>query len=447
MKSHAQIVNCISWRVMSAKQWLLDGMAQRQPGIRLITVLFLGCLTAAHTTAQAIPSPKAKPSAQSISDAAFSTWINQFRQDALKQGISTVTFDLAFAGVSVSQSVLTASERQPELERRIWTYLNGAVSDHRIKKGREMLAAHRSLLQSVYETYGVQPQVIVAIWGLESSFGAATGRTDIVEALTTIAFKGRRKDYARRELMAVLTILEKGYATRSQLRGSWAGAMGHTQFIPSTYLGFAVDNNQDGRRDLWGELSDVFASTANYLAKWNWQRSQSWGREVTLPPDFNYSLADSRIIKSVKDWSKLGLKSVAPTSLEDDINQSASLLLPGGHKGPAFLTYQNFRSILRYNNSTAYALAVSHLADRIAGAKPLQGKWPMSEEPLSKFDRIDMQQRLNRLGYEPGRVDGIIGARTRAALRLYQKDIGVPADGFPTLTVLGRLRQNDGANP
>ncbi len=409
------------------------------------------CLVAAFASlpvaAETVPIPRAKPKAGDVADPAFAAWIKQFRKDAAAQGISAATFDLAFAGISINRVVLKASERQPEFTRQIWTYLDGAVSDYRIRIGREKLAANRNLLQEIYARYGVPPEVIVAIWGLESSFGAAMGKIDIFEALATIAYTGRRKDYARTQLLAALTILEKNLAARSQLRGSWAGAMGYTQFIPSTYLVYAVDHDGNGRKDLWTALPDVFASTANYLAKSNWQRGQPWGREITLPAGFDHSLADSTIVKSVKDWSKLDITSATTTPLDKEMNESASLLLPGGYTGPAFLVYQNFRSILRYNNSTAYALAVSLLSDRLNGANPLQGNWPKSEPPLSRIDRIDMQQRLIKLGYEPGRADGIIGARTRAALRLFQRDIGVPADGFPTLAVLSRLRQSKGANP
>lgn len=415
-------------------------------GQPLLAFLIVTLLSMPDGRAESVPKPDRKPEIADTSDAGFVSWINQFRKYALQKGISPATFDLAFAGISIKQSVLTASERQPEVEQRIWTYLEKAVSSYRLQRGRELMATHQPLLQEIYETYGVQPHVLVAIWGLESNFGAAMGKTDTFEALATIAYQGRRRAFARKELIAALTILEKGYAKRDQLRGSWAGAMGQTQFIPSTYLNYAVDGNGDGRRDLWHDLEDVFASTANYLAKWNWQRGRRWGREVITPADFDYTLADPAIIKPVESWSKLGVRAAA-TSLEADKNQAASLFLPAGHAGPAFLIYQNFRSIMKYNNSPAYALAVSHLADRLDGAAPLKGKWPKSEPPLTRHDRIDMQRRLKKLGYELGRTDGIVGARTRAALRLYQKKIGLPADGFPTSTILARLRQDKEAGP
>ncbi len=392
----------------------------------------------------AVPSNSTVAAVQDKQDLTFAQWINLFRSEALSKGISASTFDQAFVGVFLNQLVLEKSERQPEIERQIWTYLDLAVSENRIHRGRKLLTQHRSLLQNIQRIYNVQPEYLVAIWGLESNFGSKMGSFDIVEGLATIAYRGRRKDYAKKELMAMLKILENGYARRSQLRGSWAGAMGQMQFIPSAYLEYAVDHNADGRRDIWNNLGDVFASTANYLAKWNWQSGQDWGEEIVLPADFDYSLADTTIVKSVAEWSALGVWAAAGSSLADDKHQIASIIVPGGYQGPAFLIYQNFRTILRYNNSSAYALAVGHLADRMKGGPAIKGTWPIHEPPLPRFDREDLQLRLLKLGYEPGTVDGLVGPRSRAALRRYQKNIGVPADGFPTQELLGRLRQETG---
>lgn len=389
----------------------------------------------------AVPSNSPVAAVQDKQDLTFAQWINLFRSEALSKGISASTFDQAFVGVFLNQLVLGKSEWQPEIERQIWTYLDLAVSENRIHRGRELLTQHRSLLQDMQRIYNVQPEYLVAIWGLESNFGSEMGSFDIVEALATIAYRGRRKDYAKKELIAMLKILENGYARRAQLHGSWAGAVGQMQFIPSAYLEYAVDHDGDGRRDIWNNLGDVFASTANYLAKWNWQSGQGWGREIVLPADFDYSLADTMIVKSVAEWSALGVRAVAGSSLGDDKHQIASIIVPGGYQGPAFLIYQNFRTILRYNNSSAYALAVGHLADRIKGGPAIKGTWPIHEPPLPRFDREDLQRRLIKLGYEPGTIDSLVGPRTRAALRRYQKNIGVPADGFPTQELLGRLRQ------
>jgi membrane-bound lytic murein transglycosylase B len=415
-----------------------------------ISLVIIGCSAAPSETAQgslATPSEPAFAAIQGEPALTFAQWINLFRSEALSRGISPSTFDQAFTGVTLNQSVLEASERQPEFERQIWTYLDLAVSESRINTGRRLLTVHRSLLQEIQRTYHVQPNYLVAIWGLESNFGSKMGSLDIVEGLATIAYRGRRKDYARKELMALLTILENGYARRSQLHGSWAGAVGQTQFIPSAYLEYAVDYDGDGRRDIWTNLGDVFASTANYLAKWNWQPGHEWGREIALPVDFDYSLADTTIVKSVAAWLALGIQAATGSSLDGERTQIASIILPGGYQGPAFLIYQNFRTILRYNNSSAYALAIGHLADRLNGGPVLKGAWPVHEAPLSRFEREDMQQRLTILGYEPGTVDGIVGPRTRSALRRFQANIGVPADGFPTQKLLARLRQETISEP
>ncbi len=416
---------------------------------RLLAVglsLTIICSSAAPgVTAQgplAVPSNSTVAAVQDKQELTFAQWINLFRSEALSKGISASTFDQAFVGVFLNQLVLEKSERQPEIEHQIWTYLDLTVSENRINRGRELLTQHRSLLQEIQRIYNVQPEYLVAIWGLESNFGSKRGSFDIVEALATIAYRGRRKNYAKKELIAMLKILENGYARRSQLRGSWAGAVGQMQFIPSAYLEYAVDHDGDGRRDIWNNLGDVFASTANYLAKWNWQSGQGWGREIVLPADFDYSLADTTIVKSVAEWSALGVLAAAGSSLADNKHQIASIIVPGGYQGPAFLIYQNFRTILRYNNSSAYALAVGHLADRMKGGPAIKGTWPILEPPLLRFDREDLQLRLIKLGYEPGTVDGLVGPGTRAALRRYQKNIGVPADGFPTQELLGRLRQD-----
>ncbi len=387
------------------------------------------------------PRPQPKPAVVTAADqAAFTQWINTFRAEALAHGISGPTFDLAFADVTLNQQVIDASERQPEIERQIWTYLTGAVSEFRIQKGRALMGRHAALLHAVEDTYQVPAQYLVAIWGLESSFGTVMGRTNIIEALATLAFQGRRRAFGKRELLAALTILEKGYARKVELKGSWAGGMGHTQFIPSTYLAHAVDYDGDGRRDLWSSLGDVFASTAHYLSVSGWQAGASWGREVVLPEEFDYALADTAIVKPVSAWQALGVTAAVGT-LDPEAGQRASLLLPGGYTGPAFLIYPNFRVLLRYNNATSYALAVAHLADRIMGGPAIQGKWPRHEPALTRADREALQRALAQLGYDPGVVDGIVGARTRAALRLFQRDADLPADGFPSQAVRARLKQ------
>ena len=412
----------------------------------LFSLLISGCGTG--------PGTPALSQTQSVNDAAlnrltgdqlaFEDWLAAFRIFALTQGISANTFDVAMTGVKLKPEVKKANDNQPEFERQIWVYVDGAASDYRIRKGKELMAANQSLFAEMKAAYGVPREIITAIWGMESAFGAVMGDVSVFDALTTLAYRTRRSKFGVDQLLSALRIIEEGYATKEQMIGSWAGGMGQTQFIPSTFLTYAVDHNKDGRINLWSDLADVFASTSNHLVGSGWRKTETWGREVVLPENFDYSLGDKTIVKSVSQWLDLGVQPVPGASLDSDKNVAASLLIPAGYTGPAFLTYGNFKSILKYNNSTAYALAIGHLADRLANAKPFYGRWPVEEKPLAKTEREDLQESLIKLGYDVGKVDGIVGANTRAALRLYQKDKNVPADGFATKSLLAML-QHDAA--
>ncbi len=373
----------------------------------------------------------------------FDSWKRDFRVRALGAGITAATFDTAFEGVEPIARVIERDQSQPEFVRPIWDYMDGAVSDARVQKGREMLARHRKTLTAMERRYGVPPQVVVAIWGLESSYGAIKGSTDVIAALSTLAIEGRRQRFAERELIAAMRILQDGDITREGLTGSWAGAMGHTQFIPSNVLAYGVDANRDGRRDLWESLPDVFASTANYLKEHDWQEGYRWGREVRLPDGFEYALAERGVTKSLRQWRDLGVRRPGGGALPvADIE--ASIILPAGHAGPAFLVYDNFRVIMRYNNATSYALAIGHLSDRIAGRGPISGDWPRHERPLKRSERVELQERLTRAGYALGEADGVIGRRTRAAVRAFQTANGLPADGFATASLLDAVRRATG---
>jgi len=410
----------------------------------LLSLVISGCSSG--------PVTPALSQTQSINDAAlnrltgeelaFEDWLAAFRIYALTQGISADTFDMAMADVKLKPEVRQANDNQPEFERQIWVYVDGAASDYRIKKGRELIAVNQSLFAEMNSAYGVPREVITAIWGMESAFGAVMGDVSVFDAATTLAYRTRRSKFGVNQLLAALRILEEGYATKEQMIGSWAGGMGQTQFIPSTFLQYAVDHNKDGRINLWSDLQDVFASTSNHLVQSGWRKNESWGREVVLPANFDYSLADKTIVKSVSQWMQLGIKGIPGSNLEADENISASLLIPAGHTGPAFLTYGNFKSILAYNNSTSYALGIGHLADRLGGGGRFHGDWPVDEPPLAKTEREDLQKSLIQLGYEVGKIDGIVGANTRAALRLYQKDKSLPADGFATKSLLALLRED-----
>lgn len=376
----------------------------------------------------------------------FPDWINAFRKDAIAAGVSGPTFDFAFAGVELNPAVKRANERQPEFSKAIWDYLDGAVSQTRIEKGRVLLAEHKDLFDAIEADYGVEAETIVAIWGLESAFGAVMGDYNVIEALATLAFDGRRTAYGRSQLIGALKILENGYATKTDLMGSWAGAMGQTQFIPTTYLTYAVDRNGDAKRDLWRSLDDIFASTANYLQASGWRTGEPWGFEVVLPEGFDYAEADRRRTKTASEWAQLGVTQPGGTPLTDKAaaDAAASIIAPGGANGPAFLILQNFRAILKYNNSTAYALAIGRLSDSIAGAGgPLAASWPREERPLSRSERIALQEALISRGYAPGAADGVIGANTRKALRAWQKDHGFVPDGFATASILEKIAKGE----
>ncbi|WP_370600645.1 lytic murein transglycosylase [Pseudomonas nitroreducens] len=368
----------------------------------------------------------------------FAQWRDDFRSQAMAAGISAHTFDTAFAGIEPDDSVITADRSQPEFTRPIWQYLEGAVSAARVRNGQDRLLQNTDALQRIDSTYGVDREAVMAIWGMESNFGQQMGSKNVIRSLATLAYEGRRPEFGRDQLIAALQILQHGDVPASKMIGSWAGAMGQTQFIPTTYNRYAVDFDGDGRRDIWGSSSDALASTANYLHASGWQRGQTWGFEVSLPQGFDYAEADMGIRKPIAEWQRLGVR---PVSANQPIAATnASLLLPAGHRGPAFLVTDNFRAILKYNNSTSYALAVGLLADSFKGGGQLAGQWPVDEAPLSRSERIELQQKLMDRGFNPGSVDGIIGANTRQAIRAFQKTISWPADGYPTQALLDRLR-------
>ncbi|WP_425409641.1 lytic murein transglycosylase [Hyphococcus sp.] len=373
----------------------------------------------------------------------FESWLDSFRAEAAAAGISAATLDEAFTGVTVNERVYELNDNQPEFSRGVWDYLDGAVSTTRIQNGRARYLENRRLLTLIEDAYGVDAEIISAIWGLESSYGAIMGDYDAIQALATLAFEGRRTGYGRSQLIGALKIIEHGYASRTELKGSWAGAMGHTQFIPTTYLSYAVDHDRDGRRDIWNNLGDVFASTANYLSVSGYRQEEPWGVEVRLPSDFDYALADTSIKKAVVEWAALGLSPMRGTALAErfDPNLRGRLIIPAGARGPAFIVFNNFEAILKYNRSTSYALAVSLLSEEIAGRNgAVVGVWPRDDRPLSLDERKALQQALKDRGYDPGPVDGIIGAGTKRALRAWQQAAGLPADGYASASILNALK-------
>ncbi|HEV7372370.1 lytic murein transglycosylase [Arenibaculum sp.] len=383
-------------------------------------------------TAAAVGVEAARP-------ADFPSWLAEFREEARRAGISEATLRRTLAGLEPIPSVIASDESQPEFVRPVWAYLDSAVSDARIARGRGLLAEHAPLFAAMEERYGVPAGIVAAIWGMESNFGGNVGNLPVIPALATLAHAGRRTAYGREQLLAALRIVDGGDIEPERMIGSWAGAMGQTQFIPTTYLRYAVDADSDGRRDLWSSLPDVFFSTARYLAEAGWRPGVPWGTEVVLPPGFDLSLTDLAVVRPTAQWQALGVRAAGgalPAGTEP-----ASLLLPAGHSGPAFLVTGNYRAILRYNNSSSYALAVGHLADRLEGGGTIRAAWPRHLQPLARDERMELQRLLTERGYDTGVPDGIIGPMTRSALRRFQADQGIPADGFPTTGVLDRLRR------
>ncbi len=384
----------------------------------------------------ALPSPA--PLAALPTTVSFGDWRENFRREALAGGIQPPVFDRAFAGVEPDPAVIRADRSQPEFTRPVWEYLEGALSEQRVRNGQRLLGLNAELLEQLEARYGVDRQALVAIWGMESNFGQNMGSKSVIRSLATLAFEGRRPQFAHDQLLAALSILQNGDVRPERMIGSWAGAMGQTQFIPSTYNSHAVDFDGDGRRDIWDSTADALASTAHYLQASGWRRGQPWGVEVQLPAGFDYAQADMGIRKSLQEWRQLGL-ALPGGAIQG--SEQASLLLPAGYRGPAFLVLDNFRSILRYNNSTSYALAIGLLGERFRNRGQIVAAWPRGDTPLSRSERLELQTLLASNGFDPGGTDGIIGANTRQAVRGFQKRLGWPADGYPTSELLRVLRR------
>jgi len=369
----------------------------------------------------------------------FQRWIARFRPRALAQGITPATFDRAFAGASYDAAAIAHDRNQSEFTKPIWTYLDSAVSPARVQNGRVALRRNRALLTRIERTYGVSAEVVTAIWGLESAYGANRGNTPLISSLATLAYEGRRGKFFEAQLIAALKILQAGDVTPAKLVGSWAGGMGHTQFIPTTYLAYAVDFTGDDKRDIWSDNpADALASTASYLAYSGWKTGQPWGMEVTLPKGFDYGLAGTRTHKSAARWSALGVRTVHGRQIPD--HGPASILLPAGARGPAFVIFHNFHVIERYNTAEAYVIAVGHLADRISGDGPFRAQWPRDEHALSFSEKQELQKRLSANGFTTHGADGIIGPNTIQAIRRYQTSVGLLPDGYASFDILKRLR-------
>ncbi|MEO1309894.1 MAG: lytic murein transglycosylase [Pseudomonadota bacterium] len=421
-------------------------MRRLMGGLKTARFFAIASLTATAACAGTPPptavAERSPPAAAAEAPQSFEDWLAGFRAKARADGISAATVEAALTGLEPDPGVLKSNDYQPEFTRTLWDYLEIAVSDQRVANGRAKLAEHRAALEAVERDYGVDAEVIVAIWGLETSYGEIMGTKDIFRSLATLGHEGRRTKFGRQQLMGALTIVDKGYARRDEMQGSWAGAMGHTQFIPTTYLAYAVDRNGDGRRDIWTTLPDVFASTANYLAKSGYEKDAPWGYEVTLPDGFDYALTSRSVKKPVIEWYAAGVSRPdgAPVTQGVDANAAASILTPAGARGPAFLVLQNHRAIFAYNPATAYAMGIGLLSDAIAGRDiSLAQGWPLEDKALSLSQRKALQEALNARGFNVGAVDGIIGARTVEAIRNWQRSIGATADGYASVALLEKL--------
>jgi membrane-bound lytic murein transglycosylase B len=430
----------------------------------LLLVAFVSaCNTGRITAAESVPStasatqPTTTPAAAAttvatansttdnttalVPSADFTAWLAELRREASSKGISNTTLDTAFANVLAPiPRVLELDRSQPEFVQTFAGYMRNRISDRRIAKGRELLQHHQALFADIEKRYGVQPQYLVSFWGLESNFGAETGGFSVINALATLAYDPRRAAMFRAEILIALDIIQSGHISASAMTGSWAGAMGQTQFLPSTFKAYAVDGDGDGKIDIWKSVPDVMYSAANYLSKAGWKGDERWGREVQLPTNFDFALSGTGVRKTVSEWHALGVRRVdgAPLGQGDIL---ASLVVPAGANGPAFLGYNNFRTTMVWNRSTNYAISVGHLADRFMGEGPIAHMSSNDEKALARADVEELQTLLNQLGVDAGKPDGVLGTRTREAVREYQVRHQLTADGYASYAMLDVLRK------
>lgn len=403
----------------------------RHAGSRLALAAALA-LTGVHAVGQPAPPPAAR--AARSESAPFREFIQDLWPDAKAAGISRKTFEEAFRGLEPDPRVAALTRKQGEFSRPISAYVTGAVSTARINQGRALAERWRDVLARVEAGYGVPGEVILAIWASESGYGAASGDFDTIRALATLATVGTRKDFFRGELIAALRILEEDHLARAELKGSWAGAMGQPQFMPSSFLAHAVDGDGDGRRDIWRSVPDVLASIGHFMAQSGWKAELPWGFEVRLPEGLDLAVHD----RDLAAWARLGVSRADGRALPRA--GLGRLFLPAGIEGPAFILTDNWEAMRAYNTSDAYALAIGLLSDRIAGSPPLRQAWP-SAPALDGDDRREVHRRLADLGFYGGLTDGKFGAQTRDAVRRFQISRGLLPDGYADRAVLDALRR------
>ena len=369
----------------------------------------------------------------------FRACLQGIKAEAVRQGVPAATADKAFQGLTPDQKVIDLDNRQPEFSLTYAKYVGGTVSADRIVKGQQRMAQHRTLLDALQAEYGVTPQYIMAFWGIETNYGGYMGDFRVVRSVATLACMTKRTVFFSNETVQALRILDMNHMTSEQMRGSWAGAMGNMQFMPSTFTKWAVDRDGNGKIDIWNSLPDAFASAANFLRGIGFKPGLPSSEEVMLPQGFPLDQADSTIEKPVRAWTGLGVKKMGGGALPAS-DEPSSIILPAGYRGPAFILYPNFKAVMNWNRSTLYALSVGILARQIAGGPGVMQAPPSDDEPLSRDTVIDIQNRLARLGLYKDDTDGLLGPKTRSALRLFQQQTSLPADGHPSAETVRRLQ-------
>ncbi|KAA2236676.1 lytic murein transglycosylase [Salinarimonas soli] len=411
-----------------------QGRPARARGLALLlAAAVLAPIAAASSAAAQVPDPETTAAAPT--QAEFRRFVEALWPEARQRGVSRATFDEAFRDVSPDPKIVALTKKQSEFVRPIWEYIGGAVSASRLQRGREMAQRYAAQFDAAERAYGVPRAVILGVWGMETNYGSFTGNIYAVRALATLTYVRYRGEFFRNELLTALQILEEDHIDRAKMLGSWAGAMGQTQFMPSSFMRFAVDGDGDGQRDIWSSVPDAIASTANYLKEHGWTPGLPWGYEVALPDGFDFR----NLRQTFAGWGQLGVARVDGRALPG--GGEATLLLPAGAGGPAFLVTANYDVIKAYNASDAYALGVGHLGDRVLGGPAIQGDWPTKERMLDKDQRVEVQKRLMALGFYQGETDGKHGSRTRDAVRQFQLRRGLVPDGYANVAVLEQLRR------
>ncbi|MCZ4304752.1 lytic murein transglycosylase [Zoogloeaceae bacterium G21618-S1] len=379
----------------------------------------------------------ATPAVQANAD--FDACLARLRGEAVSKQVSTETFDRLTTGLVPDPTVLEALDRQPEFVTPIWDYLAALVDQERIDDGAARLKEWAGVLEKVSAEYGVDPATVVAVWGVESNFGRNFGSRPLITSLATLSCEGRRQSYFKGEFFTTLRIVQEGHIAADRLTGSWAGAFGHTQFMPSTFMRVAVDFDGDGRRDLIDSVPDALASTANYLKRAGWRTGETWGYEIRLPAGFDEGIAGRKARRPLSDWARMGVRRVDGSAIASD-DTAAAVLLPAGKDGPAFLVFRNFNAIYSYNAAESYALAIAHLSDRLRGGAPFVTAWPTDDPGIGRNERRELQQLLLDRGHDIGEVDGMIGSRSRAAIADEQTRLGFEANGRAGRKILDALK-------